>query len=120
MERIPYNNQKVYTQSSIDITKKDLSKTNSEEVEVKNAYFFKIDGDRQVEEVPFNFSAIKRNKSGLMIDIPGASISIAGLERICSLLCDTGANIRNLNPLKGKKVTKYWDGILVYGIGIKI
>jgi hypothetical protein len=123
MKALQYKNQTVYTQSTDTTTVDDLDEARTGIGTILDAYFFQIDGDRMVQKIGFDKKKIEREQSGLMVEVKHkscgqASVSIAGLDRIVSLLCETGA-LGDLPALKGRKVTIYERGIKLIGIGLK-
>src|SRR3989344_1040233 len=114
MNTINYNNQKVYTHSTRDTTPSDLAKSTPTDGEIRGAYFFTVDGNQNIHRTEFNKNKVRANTSGLMVDVKfdellNASVAIAGLERITSFLCDTGA-LGNVSILPGVKGRKCFNG----------
>jgi len=123
MDVLRYNGQNVYTHSTNECTKSDLSSARIGRGVILGAYFFQIGPDRIVEKMEFDKNKVEGQRSGLMVDVKSqfggqASVAIAGLDRIVSFLCDTASLGKDLSVLKDSKVTEYASGMQLLGIGV--
>ena len=123
METLQYNRQNVYTNSLNRVTIQDLERAKIELARIKEAYFFEIDGDRNVIKTGFDKAKVFEENRGLqvLVDLEGfgtAGVSIAGLDKICSFLADTQSLGSDLSVLKDRKVTSYNRGMELIGIGV--
>lgn len=123
MEVIQYNGKNVYTNSLNRVTEKELNKAKVEIGTIAAVYFFQLSPDRFTERVDFDEQKIKRQQSGLNVDVNlprwgTASVSIAGLDGIVKFLCDSACLGKDLSVLTGRKVNTYNSGMQLLGIEV--
>lgn len=123
MDVIEYNGQRVYTASNRNTTVSDLARASAVSMIIDDAYFFKLDGDRNTDRLPlFDRKEVENLNSGLMVQVNEgsviASVPIAGLDNIVGFILDTGTLGQDLSTLKGREVTAYSAYPTLLGIGI--
>src|SRR3989344_8467431 len=105
MEVIKYQGRNVYTSSNSETTQRDLASSEARTVVVEDAYFFELDGERMPRKIDFDRDKIDKLNSGLNVEVKEGSeigaVSIVGLERIVSFMCDLGCIGKDLSTLKG-------------------
>lgn len=126
MKIIDYNGQQVYTPSNHDTTAEYLDKSQTSIATIVDAYFFKLDGDRNILRTGYDRETIDKLNSGLMVQIKKkngeqAGLSIGTSENIERFLNETQTEAAKPETLIGKKVTEYTYGsMMVVGIGIEV
>ena len=124
MNTIRYNGQNVYTTSNMETSFDDLDKARKKPANIIDAYFMKVDGDRNVVRQDFDKKAVLKNNQGLHVLVNcesegQAAVTISGLNRITGFLIDNSVLGKDLSVLKGREVTSYNSGMVLLGIGIK-
>ena len=125
METLRFEGKNVYLQLQLrdDFSVDDLRKAHQKKACIRKAYFFELNGDREVRKVLYDRQKVKDWNSALMLEVESwdgtACMTLAGLEKVISFLSEASIPVSDVPYLTRRDVQSYYLGLCLIGISIE-